>query len=154
MPGTLRIAFVRQDLTRRSHAIIATFATNDSPDHGRVASRAGASLAASFVSGWASRVHEPGRLFPSSGVLSDGTYPPRLPGCGSGRQLGPSPTIPPSPVKLLVITGDNVKSHDWKDHHAGVARPALGQGRINVDVTTTPADDLTDENLAKYDVSS
>ena len=56
----------------------------------------------------------------------------------------------PAPIKLLIITGDH--GHDW----AGTTRQledflAKG-GRIKVDVTTTPAKDLTPENLAKYDV--
>lgn len=59
---------------------------------------------------------------------------------------------PPQPVKLLIITGDNVGAHDWKATTQALRDGLSAQGRINVDVTTTPADDLTDENLAKYDV--
>ncbi len=59
---------------------------------------------------------------------------------------------PPKPIKLLIITGDNIKSHDWEGT-TQVLRDALSaQGRVHVEVTTTPADALTDENLAKYDV--
>jgi type 1 glutamine amidotransferase len=60
----------------------------------------------------------------------------------------------PAPVKVLIITGDTHPAHDWK-----ATTPALrdvltapGKVQIVVDVTTTPAKDLTDENLAKYDV--
>jgi type 1 glutamine amidotransferase len=56
------------------------------------------------------------------------------------------------PIKALIITGDNVAAHDWKGT-TQVLQDFLGStGRIKVDVTTTPAQDLTDENLAKYDV--
>ena len=58
----------------------------------------------------------------------------------------------PAPVKLLVITGDNVGAHDWKATTKVLQDALSAQGKINVEVTTTPADDLTDANLAKYDV--
>ncbi len=59
---------------------------------------------------------------------------------------------PPAPVKLLIITGDNVGAHDWKGTTQSLRDVLSAQGRVNVEVTSTPADDLTDENLAKYDV--
>jgi type 1 glutamine amidotransferase len=56
------------------------------------------------------------------------------------------------PIKALIITGDNVASHDWKGT-TQMLQDILGtSGRFKVDVTSTPAKDLTDENLAKYDV--
>lgn len=56
------------------------------------------------------------------------------------------------PVKLLIITGDNVGGHKWKET-TPVLKDFLSEGgRFQVDVTTTPAKDLTDANLAKYDV--
>jgi type 1 glutamine amidotransferase len=59
---------------------------------------------------------------------------------------------PPKPVRLLVITGDNVGAHNWKAT-TQVFQDFLPEGgRIQVDVTTAPGKDLTDENLAKYDV--
>jgi type 1 glutamine amidotransferase len=55
-----------------------------------------------------------------------------------------------APVKVLVITGDH--GHAWKDT-TKVLSDVLGTGgRFKVDVTTTPSKDLTDDNLAKYDV--
>ncbi|MCA1684836.1 MAG: ThuA domain-containing protein, partial [Planctomycetia bacterium] len=55
------------------------------------------------------------------------------------------------PIKLLIVTGDNVGAHKWKET-TDVLKDFLAEGgRIKVDVTTTPAKDLTDENLAKYD---
>jgi sialate O-acetylesterase len=55
-----------------------------------------------------------------------------------------------APIKLLVITGDH--GHAWKDT-TKILSDVLGTGgRIKVDVTTTPSKDLTDENLARYDV--
>jgi type 1 glutamine amidotransferase len=56
------------------------------------------------------------------------------------------------PIKLLIITGDNVGAHNWKGTTEAL-KDFLGEGgRIKVDVTATPAKDLTDENLARYDV--
>ena len=63
------------------------------------------------------------------------------------------PTLKAEPIKALVITGDNITVHDWKASTASIkeilSHPA---GTFQVDVTTTPAKDLNDENLAKYDV--
>jgi type 1 glutamine amidotransferase len=55
-----------------------------------------------------------------------------------------------APVKLLIITGDH--GHAWKDTTAALKEFLGDGGKINVDVTTTPSKDLTDDNLAKYDV--
>src|SRR5258708_3395488 len=56
------------------------------------------------------------------------------------------------PIRLLIITGDH--GHKWMDTTKAFQDflPAKSNGKIRVDVTTTPAQDLTDENLAKYDV--
>jgi type 1 glutamine amidotransferase len=58
------------------------------------------------------------------------------------------------PIRLLIITGDQVGAHNWQETTKAFQEflPAKSHGRIRVDVTTTPAKDLTDENLAKYDV--
>jgi sialate O-acetylesterase len=56
------------------------------------------------------------------------------------------------PVKLLIITGDNVGAHAWKDTTAVLKEFLSEGGRISVDVTSTPSTDLTDDNLSKYDV--
>ena len=55
-------------------------------------------------------------------------------------------------IRLLIITGDH--GHKWADTTKVLQEflPAKSNGLIHVDVTTTPAQDLTDENLAKYDV--
>ncbi len=58
----------------------------------------------------------------------------------------------PRPVELLIITGDDVGAHDWKATTKLLQEFLAAQGRINVHVTTNPARDLTDENLARYDV--
>ena len=56
------------------------------------------------------------------------------------------------PIRALIITGDNVAAHDWKGT-TQMLQDILGtSGRFKVDVTSTPAKDLTDDNLAKYDV--
>lgn len=54
------------------------------------------------------------------------------------------------PVKLLIITGD--EGHDWKTTTKSLKEILSEDGKIAVDVTETPSKDLTDENLAKYDV--
>jgi type 1 glutamine amidotransferase len=60
------------------------------------------------------------------------------------------PAAPPKPIKLLIITGDH--GHKWQDTTKAL-QDFLGAGdRFAVDVTTTPSKDLTDDNLAKYDV--
>jgi type 1 glutamine amidotransferase len=59
---------------------------------------------------------------------------------------------PSGPIKLLIITGDNVGAHDWQGTTKALREALATPGRIDVDVTSTPAKDLTDENLAKYDV--
>ena len=56
------------------------------------------------------------------------------------------------PVKLLIITGDNVGAHNWKATTPVLQEFLSAGGKIQVDVTATPGKDLTDENLAKYDV--
>lgn len=54
------------------------------------------------------------------------------------------------PVKVLIITGDH--GHAWKETTHALKEGLTEGGQIDVDVTTTPASDLTDENLARYDV--
>jgi sialate O-acetylesterase len=63
----------------------------------------------------------------------------------------PSATAAQSaPVKVLVITGDH--GHAWKDTTKILSDVLGAGGHCKVDVTTTPSKDLTDDNLAKYDV--
>lgn len=57
---------------------------------------------------------------------------------------------PAKPVELLIITGDH--GHNWKDTTRSFEEFLPKGGKINVHVTTTPAKDLNDENLSKYDV--
>ncbi len=57
-----------------------------------------------------------------------------------------------TPVKVLIITGDNVSAHNWQETSKAVEEILEKDGRIKVDITATPSKDLTDENLAKYDV--
>ena len=49
-----------------------------------------------------------------------------------------------------IITGDH--GHAWKDTTERLSDFLVTGGKIKVDVTITPSKDLTDENLAKYDV--
>ena len=53
------------------------------------------------------------------------------------------------PVKVLIITGDH--GHAWKET-TPVLKELLTQAGMAVDVTETPAKDLTASNLARYDV--
>jgi len=70
----------------------------------------------------------------------------------AGGAMASADDKPSKPVKLLIITGDNVSVHDWKGTTTALREVLSAGGKIDVDVTSTPAKDLTDENLAKYDV--
>jgi type 1 glutamine amidotransferase len=59
---------------------------------------------------------------------------------------------PVKPIRLLIITGDTHPAHDWKATTPALREVLSAGGRVDVQVTTTPARDLTDENLARYDV--
>src|SRR5215472_18622924 len=52
-------------------------------------------------------------------------------------------------VKVLIITGDH--GHEWKETTPFI-KEFLTKAGMKVDVTETPSTDLTDDNLAKYDV--
>jgi type 1 glutamine amidotransferase len=54
-----------------------------------------------------------------------------------------------APIHVLIITGDH--GHNWKETTPFLKKVLTGAG-MKVDVTETPALDLTAENLAKYDV--
>ncbi len=56
------------------------------------------------------------------------------------------------PVRVLIITGDTHPAHNWKATTPAIADVLVKGNRIEVDATSTPTRDLTDENLAKYDV--
>lgn len=67
--------------------------------------------------------------------------------------LAAGPEAPAAePIKALIITGDNVAAHDWKGTTQALQDILGSSGRIKVDVTKAPAKDLTDDNLARYDV--
>ena len=53
------------------------------------------------------------------------------------------------PIKVLIITGDH--GHNWKETTPFI-KDILSKAGMKVDVTETPAKDLTPDNLAKYDV--
>ena len=53
---------------------------------------------------------------------------------------------------MLIITGDNVSAHKWQETSKALEDFLEKDGRIKVDITATPSKDLTDDNLAKYDV--
>jgi sialate O-acetylesterase len=73
---------------------------------------------------------------------------------GSAAPVAAAAAAQPStrPIKVLIITGDNVSAHDWKANSKILTEILEKEGRIKVDITATPSQDLTDENLAKYDV--
>src|SRR5438045_6037176 len=52
------------------------------------------------------------------------------------------------PIKVLIITGDH--GHNWKETTPFI-KDFLTKAGMSVDVTETPAKDLTEANLAKYD---
>src|SRR5688572_20361492 len=53
------------------------------------------------------------------------------------------------PVRVLIVTGDH--GHAWKEKTPFI-KEFLTKAGMTVDVTETPAKDLTAANLAKYDV--
>jgi type 1 glutamine amidotransferase len=55
-------------------------------------------------------------------------------------------------IKVLLITGDNVGAHNWQQTSSALKELLEKDGRISVDITGSPSKDLTDDNLAKYDV--
>jgi uncharacterized protein len=61
----------------------------------------------------------------------------------------PAPAADREPVKVLIITGDH--GHKWKET-TPFLKDLLTRAGMRVDVTETPARDLTPDNLAKYDV--
>src|SRR2546421_4119941 len=54
-----------------------------------------------------------------------------------------------APIRVLIITGDH--GHAWKET-TPFLKDLLTKAGMAVDVTETPAKDLTPANLAKYDV--
>jgi uncharacterized protein len=64
--------------------------------------------------------------------------------------LWAAPTAAAKPIECLIITGDH--GHDWKATTAALEEFLPEGGKIKVTTTTSPAKDLTPENLAKYDV--
>jgi type 1 glutamine amidotransferase len=55
------------------------------------------------------------------------------------------------PSKVLIVTGDTVSAHNWKETSAFL-KNLLTKAGMQVDITETPGKDLTPERLAKYDV--
>ncbi|MDG3004621.1 sialate O-acetylesterase [Paludisphaera mucosa] len=88
-------------------------------------------------------------------VALDPIAPQPAPAAASAPAPAPKPEekkAEAAPIKALIITGDEVGAHDWKATHEVLKGILAEGGKIAVDVTTTPGKDLTDENLAKYDV--
>ena len=73
-----------------------------------------------------------------------------------GRRPGGRPTGPAADAAKPIKAADHHRRQRRRPRlegdHPGPPGHPLAPGRIKVDVTTTPAKDLTDENLAKYDV--
>jgi len=61
----------------------------------------------------------------------------------------PAPAEDAKPIKVLIITGDH--GHAWKET-TPFLKDVLTKANMAVDVTETPAKDLTAANLARYDV--
>jgi type 1 glutamine amidotransferase len=73
---------------------------------------------------------------------------------GAGAVLIVALTLPglaadKEPIKVLIITGDH--GHEWKKTTPFI-KDFLTKAGMKVDVTETPAKDLTPDNLAKYHV--
>jgi len=54
-------------------------------------------------------------------------------------------------VRILIITGDEVGAHNWRET-APFLKQLLTRAGHKVDVTETPGKDLTPANLSRYDV--
>ncbi len=78
-------------------------------------------------------------------LLAFATLAASLAALNSGEAADPA-----APIKLLIITGDH--GHKWKETTPLLEDFLSAPGRIRVDITTTPAKDLNDENLDRYDV--
>jgi sialate O-acetylesterase len=74
------------------------------------------------------------------------------PARAAGSAASAAPTSSNGPVKVLIITGDTVSAHAWKETTAELTKILEAGGKAKVAVTTTPAKDLNDENLSKFDV--
>src|SRR2546422_10862574 len=61
----------------------------------------------------------------------------------------PATAAEKKPIKVLIITGDH--GHAWKET-TPFTKEFLTKAGMEVDVTETPAKDLTADNLAKHDV--
>jgi type 1 glutamine amidotransferase len=59
------------------------------------------------------------------------------------------PAADEGPTRVLIITGDH--GHKWRETTPFI-KDFLSRAGMKVDVTETPAKDLTAENLARYDV--
>jgi uncharacterized protein len=62
---------------------------------------------------------------------------------------GVGPADESKPIKVLIITGDH--GHQWRETTPFI-KNLLTKAGMDVDVTESPAKDLTSANLAKYDV--
>src|SRR5262249_40324034 len=84
----------------------------------------------------------------------DESSPARIAGAAAPAAAPPNAAAQATaaPVKVLIITGDTVSAHNWKETTAELTRILEAGGKAKVSATTTPSKDLTDENLAKYDV--
>src|SRR2546422_7416091 len=61
----------------------------------------------------------------------------------------PATAAEKKPIKVLIITGDH--GHAWKETTPFI-KDFLTKAGMKVNVTETPAKDLTSDNLEKYDV--
>src|SRR3954467_886179 len=72
-----------------------------------------------------------------------------LPAFAADAPAPPARDANAKPIKVLIITGDH--GHDWKST-TPFLKEVLTKAKMDVDVTETPAKDLTASNLDKYDV--
>lgn len=71
-------------------------------------------------------------------------------GAGAGARGDDAPAS--KPVRVLIITGDTHPAHDWKATSPAIADVLTATKQVEATITATPAADLTDANLAQYDV--
>jgi len=56
------------------------------------------------------------------------------------------------PIKVLIITGDDVSAHNWQASTEALKTLLSKGGRLQIESTSAPSRDLNDANLKRFDV--
>jgi len=66
--------------------------------------------------------------------------------------LGANPPAKPAPIKVLLITGDDVGAHPWREISETTREILVGSGKFDVKVCEDPLILESETSLASYDV--